>query len=222
MPVFSGDLGFNAFGHAREFAERTIADFTRAAEVNPTYPIPISNRALLYEQTKQYDLAFADYDKLISLPPDDTYYRERKAALLDKFAPEPEPIILKSRSPSAPVTAPLEVEGEPLQPAPSPGARTNCGDHCPQHQMRNNSPVGRAGVVSLIVRPTPAETVTRRQRRRFDIFVPSRRKPSQMEGPVFSRTLQGLVAGGLSPPLSCIAATMPPNTAMPATTTKAS
>ena len=38
--------------------------------------------------------------------------------------------------------------------------------------MRNNSPVGRAGVVSLIVRPTPAETVTRRQRGRFDIFVP--------------------------------------------------
>ena len=94
--------------------------FARAVEVNPTSPIPISNRALLYEQTKQYDLAFADYDKLISLRPDDTYYRERKAALLDKFAPEPEPIILKSRSPSAPVTAPLEVEGEPLQPAPSP------------------------------------------------------------------------------------------------------
>ena len=81
--------------------EKAIADLTRAAEVNPTYPVPISNRALLYEQTKQYDLAFADYDKLISLRPGDTYYTERKAALLDKLAREPEPIILKPGSPTA-------------------------------------------------------------------------------------------------------------------------
>ena len=57
--------------------EKAIRDLTRAAEANPTYPVPISNRALLYEQTKQYDLAFADYDKLISLRPGDSYYTER-------------------------------------------------------------------------------------------------------------------------------------------------
>ena len=100
--------------------EKAIADLTRAAEVNPTYPVPISNRALLYEQTKQYDLAFADYDKLISLRPDDTYYRERKAALLDKLAREPEPILLKPGVPAAPPTAPLEVESKPVQPTPLP------------------------------------------------------------------------------------------------------
>ena len=100
--------------------EKAIADLTRAAEVNPTYPIPISNRALLYEQTKQYDLAFADYDKLLSLRPDDTYYRERKAALIDKLAREPEPIILKPGSPTAQPTPPLEVESKPIQPTPSP------------------------------------------------------------------------------------------------------
>ena len=100
--------------------EKAIADLTRAAEVNPTYPVPLSNRALLYEQTKQYDLAFADYDKLISLRPDDTYYRERKAALLDKLSREPEPIILKPGSPAAQPTAPLEVESKPVESAPSP------------------------------------------------------------------------------------------------------
>ena len=100
--------------------EKAIADLTRAAEVNPTYTIPISNRALLYEQTKQYDLAFADYDKLISLRPDDNYYRERKSALLDKLAREPEPIILKPGAPTPQPTAPLEVESKPVQPAPSP------------------------------------------------------------------------------------------------------
>ena len=100
--------------------EKAIADLTRAAELNPTYPIPISNRALLYEQTKQYDLAFADYDKLLSLRPGDTYYTERKAALLDKRAREPEPIILKPGSPTAQPTAPLEGESKPVQPAPLP------------------------------------------------------------------------------------------------------
>ena len=40
----------------------------------PDFPVPISNRALLYEQTKQYDLAFADYDKLISLRPGGAYF----------------------------------------------------------------------------------------------------------------------------------------------------
>ena len=100
--------------------EKAIVDLTRAAEVNPTYPVPISNRALLYEQTKQYDLAFADYDKLISLRPGDTYYTERKSALLDKMARESEPIILKPGSPAAPPTPPLEVESQPVQPTPSP------------------------------------------------------------------------------------------------------
>ena len=100
--------------------EKAIADLTRAAEVNPTYTIPISNRVLLYEQTKQYDLAFADYDKLISLRPDDTYYRERKAALLDKLAREPEPIILKPGAPTAPPTPPLEVGSKPVEPVPLP------------------------------------------------------------------------------------------------------
>ena len=99
--------------------EKAIADLTRAAEVNPTYPIPVSNRALLYEQTKQYDLAFADYDKLISLRPDDTYYRERKSALLDKLAREPDPINLKPGPQTAHPTAPLEVESKPIQPAPA-------------------------------------------------------------------------------------------------------
>ena len=98
--------------------EKAIADLTRAAEINPTYPIPISNRALLYEQTKQYDLAMADYDKLLSLSPGDVYYTERKAALLDKLAREPEPIILKPGSPTAQPTVPLEVENKPVQPAP--------------------------------------------------------------------------------------------------------
>ena len=43
-----------------------MADLTRAAEIKPDYTVPISNRVLLYEQTKQYDLAFADYDKLLT------------------------------------------------------------------------------------------------------------------------------------------------------------
>ena len=56
------------------------------------------------------------------------------------------------------------------------------------------------------------------------VLVSIRRNLSQMEGTVvgFSSTLHGLVAGGSSPPLSCITATMPPNTAMPATTHNAS
>jgi tetratricopeptide (TPR) repeat protein len=99
---------------------KAIADLTRAAELNPTYPIPISNRALLYEQRKQYDLALADYDKLISLRPGDTYYTERKAALLGSLATEPEPIILQPEPPSAQPSAPLEVESKPIDPAPPP------------------------------------------------------------------------------------------------------
>src|SRR4029079_8697262 len=99
--------------------EKAIADLTRAAELNPTYPIPVSNRALLYEQTQHYDLALVDYDKLLSLRPGDTYYAERKAALVDKLAREPEPIMLKPGSP-AQQTAPLAVESKPVQPAPLP------------------------------------------------------------------------------------------------------
>jgi tetratricopeptide (TPR) repeat protein len=103
----------------RNEVEKAIADLTRAAEVKPDFPVPISNRALLYEQTKQYDLAFADYDKLISLRPGDAYYAERKAALVDKLSREPEPIVQKDGSPTEPPTAPLEVERKPVQPAPS-------------------------------------------------------------------------------------------------------
>ena len=104
----------------RNEVEKAIADLTRAAEVKPDYPVPVGNRALLYEQTKRYDLALADYDKLLSLRPGDTYYTERKAALLDKLTREPEPIILKPGAPAAPPTPPLEVESKPVEPAPSP------------------------------------------------------------------------------------------------------
>ena len=76
--------------------------------------------ALLYEQTKQYDLAFADYDTLISLRPDVTYYREREAALLHKMARETEPIILKPGSPIAQPTARPEVESKPAATIASP------------------------------------------------------------------------------------------------------
>ena len=82
-------------------------------------PVPITNRALLYEQTKQYDLALADYDKLLSLSPGDAYYTERKAALLDKLSREPEPIILKPGPPTPQPTAPPEVESKPVEPPPS-------------------------------------------------------------------------------------------------------
>jgi tetratricopeptide (TPR) repeat protein len=98
---------------------KAIADLTRAAELNPTYPIPISNRALLYEQRKQYDLALADYDKLISLRPGDTYYTERKAALLGALATEPEPVIPKPGSPDAQPAAGVELESKPVEPTPS-------------------------------------------------------------------------------------------------------
>lgn len=100
--------------------EKAIADLTRAAEVNPTYPVPISNRALLYEQTKRYDLAFADYDKLIALRPGDAYYTERKAALVEKLAREPEPIVLQPGPPAAQPAAPREAESKPVDPAPLP------------------------------------------------------------------------------------------------------
>ena len=100
--------------------EKAIADLTSAAEVNPTYPIPYSNRALLYEQTKQYDLALADYDKLLSLSPGDAYYTERKAALLEKLAREPKPIILKPGLPIPQPTVPREIESKLVEPAPSP------------------------------------------------------------------------------------------------------
>jgi tetratricopeptide (TPR) repeat protein len=104
----------------RNEVEKAIADLTRAAEVNPTYPVPISNRALLYEQTKRYDLAFADYDKLIALRPGDAYYTERKAALVDKLAREPEPIVLQPDPPAAPPTTPPEAESKPVDPVPLP------------------------------------------------------------------------------------------------------
>jgi tetratricopeptide (TPR) repeat protein len=42
--------------------EKAIADVTRAADLDPKYTIPYSNRARLYEQTGQYDRALADYD----------------------------------------------------------------------------------------------------------------------------------------------------------------
>ena len=43
----------------------------------------------------------------------------------------------------------------------------HCGNHRPQHKMRNNLPVGLAGWVILVMCPAPAKAVTRRQGRRL-------------------------------------------------------
>ena len=102
-----------------------IADLTRAAEIKPDYSVPISNRVLLYEQTKQYDLALADYDKLLTLKPDDSYYKDRKGALLAKLAAEPAIEVPEPPAPAAPLSVPKEVESKTVPPpvkddAPTP------------------------------------------------------------------------------------------------------
>ena len=68
--------------------EKAIADLTRVAKLlPPEYAhLPYTNRALLYEQTKQYVQAIATYDKLITLSPGDAYYTTRRAAVLSKAA----------------------------------------------------------------------------------------------------------------------------------------
>jgi hypothetical protein len=67
---------------------------------------------LLYEQSKQYDRAFADYDKLLSLSPGDAYYTGRKAALLEKLAREPPLVVPTPPKPSAPPAEPAEAESK--------------------------------------------------------------------------------------------------------------
>ena len=50
----------------------------------------------------------------------------------------------------------------------------HCGDHSPQHKMRNNLSVGLAGRVILVACPAPTKAVTGRQRRRLYILVSRR------------------------------------------------
>ena len=61
---------------------------------------------ILYEQTKQYDRAIADYDKLITLFPGDAFYRTHRAELLSKAAAS------AAETPAA--KAPPEKDAEPL------------------------------------------------------------------------------------------------------------
>ena len=46
---------------------RTIADYTKALEFEPTHHATNYHRALAYASTKQYDLALADRSKVIEM-----------------------------------------------------------------------------------------------------------------------------------------------------------
>jgi tetratricopeptide (TPR) repeat protein len=111
----------------RNELQKAIADLTRASEIKPDYSVPISNRVLLYEQTKQYDLALADYDKLLTMRPNDAYFRDRKAALLTKLAAEPAIVMPEPPAVAAP-SVPKETESKPAPPPveekPSPPVAT--------------------------------------------------------------------------------------------------
>lgn len=70
--------------------EKAIADVTRVTEIAPKDTVGYLNRALMYEDLGDYQAALADYDKLIALKtPDDGWYRERRAALIEKGAMAP-------------------------------------------------------------------------------------------------------------------------------------
>ena len=49
--------------------DRAIADYTKAAEMDPTDPAPFVNRGLLRAGRKEYDAAIEDYDRALKARP---------------------------------------------------------------------------------------------------------------------------------------------------------
>jgi Tfp pilus assembly protein PilF len=82
--------------------EKALADFTRVTEIDPAGQEGFLFRAILHQRLGRVDLALADYDKLLSIAPDEQFYRNRHATLLQQkirdhgFGP---PISNKYRSP---------------------------------------------------------------------------------------------------------------------------
>jgi tetratricopeptide (TPR) repeat protein len=105
---------------------KAIADLTSAAELDPDYTVPYFNRALLYEEGKQYDLALADYDTILRLSPGDAYYTGRRAELLNKMGASPAPASEASQPKKIPAAPQAAEEGADLKKSaePPPAAET--------------------------------------------------------------------------------------------------
>ncbi|NES78731.1 MULTISPECIES: tetratricopeptide repeat protein [Okeania] len=67
--------------------QQAIANYTKAVELNPYYPIAYNNRANIYSHIEKYEQALADYNKAIQLNPNNfkayinkglVYYKQGK------------------------------------------------------------------------------------------------------------------------------------------------
>ena len=59
-------------------------DLTRVTEIDPAGQQGFLLRAILHQRLGNVDLALADYEKLLSLAPNEQFYRDRRAALQAK------------------------------------------------------------------------------------------------------------------------------------------
>jgi tetratricopeptide (TPR) repeat protein len=77
------DSAIAAFG--RKEYDKTIADYTKAIQIDPNFATAYFNRASAYGMKSEYDKAIADYTKAIELNPGITgAYNNRGIAYLDK------------------------------------------------------------------------------------------------------------------------------------------
>ena len=99
------DHGDAYFKRAMAYEERgdfdKLADLTRVTEINPDRQPGFLRRAVLHERLGNVGFALADYEKLLSLAPDEQFYRSRRDALLQTMTAAP------ALSPSPKITAPL-------------------------------------------------------------------------------------------------------------------
>ena len=72
---------------------KALADLTRVTEIDPAGQQGFLLRAILHQRLGNVDLALADYEKLLSIAPDEQFYRDRHAALLQKKSGSTAPVL---------------------------------------------------------------------------------------------------------------------------------
>ncbi len=61
--------------------DKALEYYTKAIELNPNDSSSYNNRALIYEDKEEFNLALKDFDKAIEIKPDEILYRTNRASL---------------------------------------------------------------------------------------------------------------------------------------------